>query len=147
MAKRMGKKVVGLETPGEQLALISRGADADRDSEQLGRALEKFDPAAARVMLKRMAEMWERGDADRLLRFNEWCDKCEDTPQHRELIKALSDDRNGPMADKLAALHAEGHSFFAALGMLHMPGPQGLAALLQARGFTVEKIRFGQDKP
>ena len=56
-------------------------------------------------------------------------------------MRRLLDERNGPMAERLDALHREGKGkLFAAVGTLHMIGPQGLPALLRERGFTVERV-------
>jgi hypothetical protein len=63
-----------------------------------------------------------------------------DTPEERRYLQRLNDERNGPIADKLVALHASGRRFFAAVGALHMTGPQALPQLLRARGFQVEPV-------
>ena len=43
------------------------------------------------------------------------------------------------MADAIGRLH-ENVSVFAAVGALHMVGPQGLPTLLQAKGFKVQRV-------
>jgi uncharacterized protein YbaP (TraB family) len=40
------------------------------------------------------------------------------------------------------AQHREGRRVFAAVGALHMVGPQSLPRLLERQGFRVERIRF-----
>ena len=60
-------------------------------------------------------------------------------------MKRLLDDRNPTLADRIAALHAEGHAVFAAVGSLHMIGPAGLPTLLAQRGFSVEQVRFPKE--
>jgi uncharacterized protein YbaP (TraB family) len=51
----------------------------------------------------------------------------------------LLDGRNPGLADAIERLHADG-SVFAAVGALHIVGPQGLPALLKARGFAVTRM-------
>jgi uncharacterized protein YbaP (TraB family) len=52
----------------------------------------------------------------------------------------LLDQRNGPMADKVAALLAREDKVVVAVGVLHLVGKRGLPELLRARGFTVERV-------
>jgi hypothetical protein len=65
-----------------------------------------------------------------------------DTAAERRLFQRILFDRNPPMAERLVALHGAGTRFFAAVGALHMIGPQGLPELLRARGFDVQRIPF-----
>jgi uncharacterized protein YbaP (TraB family) len=58
------------------------------------------------------------------------------------LYRRLNDLRNPAMADKVAALHAAGQRVFAAVGVLHMTGPQAMHDLMRERGFAVERIHF-----
>jgi len=52
----------------------------------------------------------------------------------------LLDGRNGALADKLAALiQGEDHTV-AAIGLLHLLGKRGVPALLEAKGYQVERI-------
>jgi uncharacterized protein YbaP (TraB family) len=52
----------------------------------------------------------------------------------------LLDQRNGPMADKVAALLAREDKVVVAVGLLHLLGKRGLPELLRARGMTVERV-------
>ena len=54
-------------------------------------------------------------------------------------MRRLKVDRNPALADRIAALHIQGHRVFAAVGALHMTGPMTLPRLLAARGFSVER--------
>ena len=54
--------------------------------------------------------------------------------------KVLLEARNGPMADKLAALLAKQDKVVAAVGVLHLVGKLSVPAQLRARGITVERI-------
>ena len=78
------------------------------------------------------------GDLKDLEAYADWCD-CLNTPSERAAFARLVDGRNPGMADAIERLHA-GVSVFAAVGALHLIGPQGLPALLLARGFTVTRL-------
>jgi uncharacterized protein YbaP (TraB family) len=49
-------------------------------------------------------------------------------------------ERNGPMADKLAALLAREDNAVAAVGLLHLLGKHGIPELLRQRGLQVERV-------
>ena len=55
-------------------------------------------------------------------------------------MKRLLDDRNPASPTRIDALHAGGQRVFAAVGSLHMIGPNGLPALMGERGYRVERI-------
>lgn len=54
--------------------------------------------------------------------------------------EVLLDERNGPLADKLAALLAKQDKAVAAIGVLHLVGKNSVVAKLRARGISVERI-------
>jgi hypothetical protein len=63
---------------------------------------------------------------------------AHDNPQ---LYEVLLKRRNLAWADTLSAEMAVGHVELVNVGALHMVGPDGLPALLAARGFQVERIQ------
>ena len=73
--------------------------------------------------------------------FSEWCE-CLKTKSEREWMKRALDDRNPSLAERIDRLHNSGKQIFAAVGSLHMFGQNGLPALLEKRGYRVEKILF-----
>lgn len=54
--------------------------------------------------------------------------------------EVVLDERNGPMADKLAELLARENNTVAAVGLLHLLGKRGVPELLRQRGLTVERV-------
>jgi uncharacterized protein len=94
-------------------------------------------PRAVRGM-ERLVRAWESRDLNDLEAYADWCD-CLNTPTEREAFNRLVDGRNPGMVDAIERLHAR-MSVFAAVGALHVVGPQGLPALLRARGFTVTRV-------
>ncbi|HUP07601.1 MAG TPA: TraB/GumN family protein [Caldimonas sp.] len=134
------KTVVSLETPEDQMQAL---AVPDRDAAIafVTDALDDLDAGRTRPMLNRLADVWAAGDHDQLARYTEWCE-CTHTPAERLVMKRLLDDRNPALAEKIDALHRSGRNVFAAVGSLHMVGPNGLPALLVARGYKVERGDF-----
>ncbi len=56
------------------------------------------------------------------------------------LQRVLLDERNPNMANKIEALLKTDKKTFVAVGALHLIGAQGVPALLQQRGYEVEKL-------
>jgi uncharacterized protein YbaP (TraB family) len=90
-------------------------------------------------MVQRLLRAWASGDEATLASYPQWC-MCLETAAERRFMHRLLDERNGGMADRLAALHAGGRQVFAAVGALHMTGPRGVQALLRERGFEVRLV-------
>lgn len=134
-----GKRVVSLETPE-----LQRDALMPRDEAETRRLaadmLTQLESGALRRSAARLAQAWAQADLAALEDYPRWCE-CITTEADRAWIKRLNDDRNPLLAERIAALHAEGRQVFAAVGALHMTGPQALTKLLAERGFTVERVR------
>jgi hypothetical protein len=94
-------------------------------------------------MLGRLVAAWERGDLEALEDYPRWCE-CAHDEAERALLRRLNDERNPHLARGIAELHLRGRRVFAAVGALHMTGPQALPRLLQAQGFSVERVAFGR---
>ena len=131
------RPVVGLEQVEDQMqALLAR---SQPEAETLVReALKELAHPEADKVLKRLVGAWNRSDLGDLERYGNWC-QCLTTASQREQHARLIDARNPGMADAIERLHRD-VSVFAAVGALHMIGPQGLPALLQARGFVVSRV-------
>jgi uncharacterized protein YbaP (TraB family) len=140
LARREKKTVVSLETPELQLKLL-RSQSATDLRESLEKMLADLEQDRARPLLLRVAEVWAEGQDDELERYREWCD-CAHTELEQATLKAMLDDRNPAMAARIDALHSEGQTVFAAIGSLHLFGPQALPALMAQRGYRLERIAF-----
>ncbi len=131
------RPVVGLESVQTQLSALLARSDEEAAEMVQGALAELHSPLASRS-LERLAQVWVAGDLAALEAYPQWCD-CLHTPVEREAFARLVEGRNPGMAEAIARLHADA-SVFAAVGALHMVGPQGLPALLQAQGFTVTRV-------
>jgi uncharacterized protein YbaP (TraB family) len=140
LARREKKSVVSLETPEMQLKLMRSQSVSDL-RESLEKVLSDLEQDRTRPLLLRVAEVWAQGRDDEMERYREWCD-CAHTELEQATLKAMLDDRNPAMAARIDALHSGGQTVFAAVGSLHMFGPQALPALMAQRGYRVERIAF-----
>jgi uncharacterized protein len=139
-AQGRGLRTHSLETAERQIAALIP-ADAALAERHLAATLAQIDNGLARQVLLRLAAAWERGDLATLESYEQWC-QCADSADERALLKALNDDRNPAMAERIEALHRDGQRLFVAVGALHMTGVKSLPALLAARGFKVERVSF-----
>lgn len=138
VARASKLRVVSLESPESQMAaLIPREAAAAE--RMVAQMLEQLEQGQVQRAIGRLAAAWERGDLAELADYERWCD-CIATDDDRAQMRRLNDDRNPPLADAIEALHREGRKVFAAVGALHMTGPQALPALMAQRGFAVERV-------
>lgn len=137
-ARRAKLPLVALESVQAQLALFT--ADSAREeAEQVDDALDELENGKLRQRMLELADMWSRGDLPRLADYERWCE-CMQTSAERAMMKKLLDDRNPHLADGIVAVHDRGQRVFAAVGALHMVGPQGLVTLLGQRGFSVTQV-------
>ena len=144
-ARNNNKPVFALENAAAQLKALTGDSEAE-EAEQIDAALSELESGQLRAQMKELADIWARGDADKLGRYPEWCN-CLNTPAEQRLMKRLLDDRNPGLADGIERMHAGGKRVFAAVGALHMVGPQGLPALLAARGFQVAAVPLVAQPP
>ncbi len=140
VAREFGKPVASLETPESQMQALLMPTQAET-IEFVKSGLTDLESGRARPMLRRMAKVWTDGDYAELSRYERWCD-CMGTTTERAAMKRLLDDRNPLLAASIDNLHKSGQRVFAAVGSLHMIGPNGLPQLLRQRGYKVEQGDF-----
>lgn len=128
-----GKPVAELEGAARQLALFDALAEEDQ-RQLLGFALAGADETGADA--ERLAQAWAKGDLA-LLEAETRRGMLGDP----ELHEALLARRNQDWAAKVDALLSGGARPFVAVGAMHLVGPEGLPALLSARGWTVRRVQ------
>jgi len=145
-----GKNMVSLETPASQIkALVMK--TPEETAEFVAGSLDELEDSRARKVLRRLAAAWANSDYAELDHYEDWCD-CLRTEIERKIMKRLLDERNPAMAERVDALHQSGRQVFVAVGSMHMFGPVGLPALMEKRGYRVERVDFKasqahQEKP
>ena len=142
IGRRLAKPVVSLETAEMQMKLL-QGETPQESQDSVTQILDALEADQTRPMMLRLSRMWADSRLDELDSYAQWCD-CLKTALEREFMQRALDDRNGPLAERIAALHSGGQAVFAAVGSLHMTGPQGLPSLLRQRGFQVDVVPFAR---
>ncbi len=137
LARQAKKPVRALETAALQLALLA-GRNAEEEAVLFDSFMDTLQAPHGGAVLGRLARAWADGDEATLANYPSWCE-CLDTAADRALMQDML-ARNGPMADKIATLHHSGQRVLAAVGALHLVGPDALPELLRARGFTVQRV-------
>jgi uncharacterized protein len=139
MAHANGTPVHSLETVDQQLdALLA--PDTATAIATVEEGLNDLESGAPERVLLATVRAWERSDLKALENYAAWCE-CTDTPLARAQMHRLLDERNPLMARAIDQLHQEGKRVLAAVGGLHMVGPQGLPAALAKQGYTVQRLQ------
>jgi uncharacterized protein YbaP (TraB family) len=139
-ARAAGLPVVALETVAQQTGALLPGSEAETHA-LIDQSLRQLEDRSARRVLARLAAAWESGDLAALEDYEIWCE-CVADEGDRAFLRRLNDERNPALASGIEAGHRQHRRLFAAVGALHMTGPQSLPRLLAARGFTVERVAF-----
>lgn len=129
-AEAMGKQVIGLEQLSEQLAAVER--IPMRDQARLLFELVTRDKGQA-VQDEALA-VYSRCDLDGLMSLV----GRDGLPEHAD--KALLEERNTRMAERLSGRMTGRHRVFAAVGAAHLAGDHGMLSILRARGFHVRPV-------
>jgi uncharacterized protein YbaP (TraB family) len=131
-ARANSKPVSGLELAREHLEVFS--GLSDRQSEAM--LLLMFIPAEkGSIQGARLTEAWRRGDADTETRV--FMDGFRDFPSLGERLLA---GRNRKWIPKIEQYLRSGQTCFVVVGAAHMGGPEGVLALLRARGYKIEQL-------
>jgi hypothetical protein len=131
-ATRDGKTVQGLETVNFQ---ISRFDDMSMDQQDHLLAETLKDIETEQANLTKLLEAWKAGDATTVERL-----VLSDLRQEPQLYRRLLVERNQNWMPKLEALFARRGHAFVVVGAAHLVGPDGLIAMLKAKGYTVEQL-------
>jgi uncharacterized protein len=130
-AAKHGKRVEQLETAEWQMALFSSLA-ADTQEKVLAAAVQPGKDAKAE--LEEVLAAWSSGDAARI---DATMSKSASGPP--EAWRKLREDRNPHMADAVEQCLKKGSTCFLVVGAAHLVGKEGVAAILQQRGYRVEQ--------
>ena len=127
---RNGKRVVGLETIDEQIALFSGMSDALQEG-MLKDALTKLDGLGA--LMAKAQSLWRTGDAKAI-------EELMVAPMRRDfpdVFRRLFVDRNRKMATAIEGYLKTTGEYFVVVGSGHLIGPEGILDLLQTKGYVL----------
>lgn len=135
-AKNSGKKVSGLETVAEQLALFDE-LSLDVQIALLKDTLDNLSDIP-RMLADLQAAYLDR-DLKRLVAINESAMQESDPEMARDFNRKVIIDRNHRMAERMKSRLDAGNQFIA-VGALHLPGSEGLLTLLSGQGYRVTRV-------
>ncbi len=127
IARRMGKKVGGLETLSEHEALIDDFFGGKNESDDLKKEMAQF----RKKNLENLIQVYLKAD---LKQIEEHYDDFSE-----DFVYDLLTKRNIKMVNRYDSLIRQ-QSLFAAVGAAHLPGNSGLIELLRKKGYTVEPV-------
>ncbi len=137
-ARAQNKKVIGLETVDEQLAIFENMSMNDQVA-LLKDVLDHLPQIPD--MLEKLLTTYAAGDLEEVARLaKKFNGLISDQSAAERLLKQVIDDRNMKMVDRMLPYLLEGDTFIA-VGALHLPGKTGILKQLQKRGFKVGRIK------
>lgn len=131
-AQANSKPTYGLESMGEHMAVFSGLTDRQSEALLLITFIPQADGPEGRA---RTMGAWRRGDVDALARSVR--DSFRDFPSFGERILGA---RNRNWVPKIEEFLRSGKTYFVVVGAAHLGGPDGVVALLRARGCKVEQL-------
>lgn len=128
-AKREGKEVLALESVAEQIDAIN-SLPEETQKDMLLSGLDEDAKSETKVLLK----YYKKGKLEKMAELS------ADEELGEEFESALITDRNHRMAERIEPIIQERGTFIG-VGALHLPGEEGLIALLREAGYTVEPVK------
>ncbi len=138
-AHRDGKKVMELESIGQQMQMLD-GLPADAQVAMLEATVQGIRAGTLSADMTSLVEAWRKGEAEKLDEVAMRDLQHMPPATARSLKSRLYDERNRAMADRIAQMLDASEVVLVAVGAGHMTGPEGLVALLKARGFAVRRL-------
>ncbi len=135
-AEERGIPVYGIETVDEQLALFADYGEADQLA-LLDVTLEAQPQAEAQFIGLRKS--WLAGDLGGLYDAAMDMPATDSADLMNGFVTRLIQERNFRMAERISGLLDQGNALVA-VGALHLPGDEGLLALLEEQGYVVSAV-------
>ncbi len=129
--KASRKEIIGLETAEEQLSVLENLPTDSVVKEVMDMIHNKTN---TRKEYAKMVDAYKNQDLSALHNM------ITNSPELGDATAPLLDDRNKIWIRKMPAMMHRSSVFFA-VGAGHLPGPNGVIALLQAQGYTVKPVQ------
>jgi hypothetical protein len=130
-ARAKRKEVVGLETLEEQLSVFDRVPLREQALGLYEELAQDDGGAGQRDQLDRMLDWYAAGELDSLYQLSL-------AGMDSTFRVAMLDARNRNMAERMVPHWKQGKRLFVAVGAAHLPGEEGIVALLRRMGYRVE---------
>ena len=127
-----GKPVQGLETAEFQIAQFDTMTMEQQDR-MLAQTLKELATETAAV--GKLGDAWKAGDAATIENLT-----LPDLKSDPVMYQRLLVQRNKNWMPKIEALFARKGHALVVVGALHLVGPDGLLAMLRAKGYTIEQL-------
>jgi uncharacterized protein YbaP (TraB family) len=137
-ARRCGKAVVEIEGLERQLAIFD-GASPGLQIAYLEQAVRGIDTGESAREMRRLVAAWEQRDGAAIERALATMRAAQGAAE-RFVVEQVIEARHPAMIDAIERFAASGKLHLVAVGSLHYFGPNGLLALLRARGYTIEPL-------
>ena len=131
-ARSDGKRVQGLETAEFQIAQLTASRWTCRNG-MLAEAVNDLDSEMANIST--LAKAWKSGDAPTVERI-----VLQDVKKEPAIYERLLVARNRNWLPQLEALFTRSGRAFVVVGAAHLIGPDGLIAMLKAKGYQLEQM-------
>jgi uncharacterized protein YbaP (TraB family) len=131
-AKAEDKAVQGLETAEYQISIFD-GMTMEQQDRMLAQTLKELQTELASV--GKLADAWKNGDVLTVEQIVQAELKAEPVMYQRLLV-----DRNKNWMPKIEALFGRRGHALVVVGAAHLIGPDGVIAMLKAKGYTVEQL-------
>lgn len=132
VAAEKDKKVLGLETIDQQIAILYGNGSLERQARVLVESIRKKDSILKDMIL--LNRLYKAGKLNDLLLLSKG--KGDITDMTEQEFKKMADDRNADWITKLPNMMQKS-SCFIAVGALHLPGQNGLLKLLEKEGYKL----------
>jgi len=131
-AKEGGKAVQGLETVEFQISRFD-GMTLEQQDRFLAETLKELATETATV--GKLGDAWKTGDVAAVERV-----ALADLKSDPAMYQRLLVERNKNWMPKIEALFARRGRALVVVGAAHLIGPDGLLAMLRAKGYTIEQL-------
>lgn len=135
-ARQQGKKLYGLETAEEQMAVF-KSFNLQQQLTMLDEAIDHYHLLPA--MTDELINYYLRRDLTELVRVSDKYMARGDRQLAQHFKKHVLYERNHRMLRRMIPRLQEGNSFIA-VGALHLPGEEGLLRLLEKQGYRVSVV-------
>jgi len=135
VAAEKNKRVAGLETVDQQIAVLYGNGTLEHQADMLVDAIQQKDKVLNKMI--QLHKLYKEGNMDQLVELSKENNMINDAM--KEEFTKLVDNRNSDWVTKLPAFFNQS-SCFVAVGAIHLGGKNGLVKQLQKKGYKVKAV-------